>query len=166
MNTQEDILVVHCSSQSVFRVRPATCGSSMLSGEPALPLVSSLRCTHTSQPGHASSILCASFSPMGKLLATASGDNNLWDLDMETELCEWRRGVGRAIIFSVMYHSVQVTDMGQSPCEQFSPVLVPISSSLSASPHADSFTYHTFPPTACLASLLSRDHVSGFDLID
>ena len=84
--TQEDILVVHCSPQSVFRVRPATRCSSTLSGEPALPLASSLRCTHISRPGHASPILCASFSPTGKLLATGSGDNNarLWDLDTET----------------------------------------------------------------------------------
>ena len=105
VNMQEDILVIHCSPQSVFRVRPATCCSSTLSSEPALPLVSSLRCTYISQPGHASSILCAAFSPMGKLLATASDDNNvwLWDLDMETALCEWRRGVGHAIIFSTMY---------------------------------------------------------------
>jgi ribosome assembly protein 4 len=36
--------------------------------------------------GHTSSILCASFSPTGSLLATGSGDTNarLWDLDTET----------------------------------------------------------------------------------
>lgn len=36
--------------------------------------------------GHASPILCASFSPTGKLLATGSGDNTarLWNLDTET----------------------------------------------------------------------------------
>ena len=31
--TQEDVFVVHCSPQSVFRVRPATRCSSTLSGE-------------------------------------------------------------------------------------------------------------------------------------
>lgn len=38
------------------------------------------------KPGHASPILCASFSPTGKLLATGSGDNTcrLWNLDTET----------------------------------------------------------------------------------
>lgn len=36
--------------------------------------------------GHSSPILCASFAPTGKMLATGSGDNTcrLWDLDTET----------------------------------------------------------------------------------
>ncbi|TFK32100.1 WD-repeat protein [Crucibulum laeve] len=65
--TPEDVLVVYCSPQSVFRVRPATRCSSTLSG-------------------HTSPILCASFSPTGNLLATGSGDTNarLWDLNTET----------------------------------------------------------------------------------
>ncbi|CAA7265291.1 unnamed protein product [Cyclocybe aegerita] len=65
--TPEDMIVVHCSPQSVFRVRPATRCSSTLSG-------------------HTSPILCASFSPTGNLLATGSGDTNarLWDLNTET----------------------------------------------------------------------------------
>ncbi|KAM6497323.1 WD40 repeat-like protein [Amanita muscaria] len=65
--TPEDILVVRCTPQSVFRVRPATRCSSTLSG-------------------HASPILCASFSPTGNLLATGSGDTTarLWNLDTET----------------------------------------------------------------------------------
>ena len=82
VNTQEDILVIHCSPQSVFRMRPATHCSPMLSSEPALPLVSSLKCTHIPRPGHASPILCTSFSPTGKLLATRSGDNNVWLWDL------------------------------------------------------------------------------------
>ncbi|KAI0027427.1 WD-repeat protein [Vararia minispora EC-137] len=63
----EDILLIRCAPQSVFRVRPAT------------------RCSST-LTGHTSPILCASFSPTGSLLATGSGDTNarLWDLGTET----------------------------------------------------------------------------------
>ncbi|KAF7790242.1 hypothetical protein EIP86_001194 [Pleurotus ostreatoroseus] len=65
--TPEDVFVVRCSPQAVFRVRPATRCSSTLSG-------------------HTSPILCAAFSPTGNLLATGSGDCNarLWDLNTET----------------------------------------------------------------------------------
>ncbi|KAJ2917142.1 hypothetical protein MD484_g3320, partial [Candolleomyces efflorescens] len=65
--TQEDVIVVHCAPQSVFRVRPAT------------------RCSST-LTGHSSPILCAAFSPTGNKLATGSGDMNvrLWDLNTET----------------------------------------------------------------------------------
>jgi ribosome assembly protein 4 len=65
--TPEDVFVIYCAPQSVFKVRPATRCSSTLSG-------------------HSSPILCASFSPTGNLLATGSGDTNarLWDLDTET----------------------------------------------------------------------------------
>ncbi|EED79719.1 predicted protein [Postia placenta Mad-698-R] len=54
--TAEDVFVVRCSPQAVFRVR------------------------------HTSPILCAAFSPTGNLLATGSGDCNarLWDLSTET----------------------------------------------------------------------------------
>ncbi|EAU89979.2 ribosome assembly protein [Coprinopsis cinerea okayama7 len=64
--TPEDVIVVRCAPQSVFRVRPATRCSSTLSG-------------------HKNPILCASFSPTGNLLATGSGDTNvrLWDLNTE-----------------------------------------------------------------------------------
>ncbi|KAL4066090.1 WD40-repeat-containing domain protein [Scleroderma citrinum] len=65
--SEENILVVRCAPQSVFKVRPATRCSSTLSG-------------------HSSPILCASFSPTGALLATGSGDTHvrLWDLNTET----------------------------------------------------------------------------------
>ncbi|KAH6887220.1 ribosome assembly protein [Coprinopsis sp. MPI-PUGE-AT-0042] len=64
--TPEDVIVVRCSPQSVFKVRPATRCSSTLSG-------------------HKNPILCAAFSATGSVLATGSGDMNvrLWDLNTE-----------------------------------------------------------------------------------
>ncbi|EGU13120.1 hypothetical protein RTG_00649 [Rhodotorula toruloides ATCC 204091] len=63
----EDVFVIECEPEAVFRVREVS------------------RCS-SSLDGHASPILCASFSPTGRYLATGSGDNTcrLWNLDSET----------------------------------------------------------------------------------
>jgi ribosome assembly protein 4 len=81
--TTEDVFVVQCSPQAVFRVRPATRCSSTLSG--VFYSYSHLHRLTVGKKGHASPILCASFSPTGNLLATGAGDCNarLWDLFTE-----------------------------------------------------------------------------------
>ena len=81
--TQEDVIVVHCAPQSVFRVRPATRCSSTLTGECLFERELAIVNPFT---GHSSPILCAAFSPTGNKLATGSGDMNvrLWDLNTET----------------------------------------------------------------------------------
>ncbi|EFP81788.2 hypothetical protein PGT21_014083 [Puccinia graminis f. sp. tritici] len=63
----EDILVIDCEPEAIFRVREVR------------------RCS-SSLAGHSAPILCASFSPTGTYLATGSGDNTcrLWDLSTET----------------------------------------------------------------------------------
>ncbi|KAG0149950.1 hypothetical protein CROQUDRAFT_652929 [Cronartium quercuum f. sp. fusiforme G11] len=63
----EDVLVIECEPEAIFRVREVRRCSSSLSG-------------------HSAPILCAAFSPTGRLLATGSGDHTcrLWDLSTET----------------------------------------------------------------------------------
>ncbi|EST09596.1 WD40 repeat [Kalmanozyma brasiliensis GHG001] len=67
--SQEDTLTVVFEPQAVFKVRPVS------------------RCSST-MSGHASPILCSTFSPTGSLLATGAGDKTarLWDLDTETPM--------------------------------------------------------------------------------
>ena len=67
--SQEDTLTVVFEPQAVFRVRAVSRCSSTLSG-------------------HASPILCSTFSPTGSLLATGAGDKTarIWDLDTETPM--------------------------------------------------------------------------------
>jgi len=64
--SSEDILVIDCEPEAIFRVREVR------------------RCS-SSLAGHSAPILCASFSPTGTYLATGSGDNTcrLWDLSTE-----------------------------------------------------------------------------------
>ncbi|GAA5940420.1 hypothetical protein JCM3775_005085 [Rhodotorula graminis] len=100
----EDVFVIDCEPEAVFRVREIS------------------RCS-SSLDGHASPILCASFSPTGRFLATGSGDNTcrLWNLDSETPaatlaghtgwlLCvEWD-GLERQVATGSMDNSVRLWD--------------------------------------------------------
>lgn len=65
--SSEQVLVVRCTPQAVFKVREIT------------------RCS-AAIDGHQAPILCAAFAPTGSMLATGSGDNNarIWDIDTET----------------------------------------------------------------------------------
>lgn len=64
--SSEDVLLIECEPEAIFRVREVRRCSSSLSG-------------------HSAPILCAAFSPTGRLLATGSGDHTcrLWDLSTE-----------------------------------------------------------------------------------
>ncbi|GAA5925921.1 WD40 repeat domain-containing protein [Sporobolomyces koalae] len=106
----EDVFVIDCEPEAVFRVREIT------------------RCS-SSLDGHASPILCASFSPTGKYLATGSGDNTcrLWNLDSETPaatlaghqnwvLCvEWD-GLERFVATGSMDNQVRLWDPKTGKC--------------------------------------------------
>ncbi|KAN0059966.1 ribosome assembly [Thecaphora frezii] len=67
--SQEETLTVVFEPQAVFKVRPVSRCSSTLSG-------------------HASPILCSTFSPTASLLVTGAGDKTarIWDLDTETPM--------------------------------------------------------------------------------
>lgn len=65
--SEEKIVTILYQAQAVFKVQAVT------------------RCT-SSLPGHAEAVLCASFSPDGKFLASGSGDTTVrfWDINTET----------------------------------------------------------------------------------
>lgn len=83
--SSEDVLLIECEPEAVFRVREVRRCSSSISG-PSTLCTGQREVTDEGEQGHASPILCASFSPTGKLLATGSGDTTcrIWDLDTET----------------------------------------------------------------------------------
>ncbi|XP_076069469.1 notchless protein homolog 1 [Oratosquilla oratoria] len=65
--SEEKVVSILYQPQAIFRVRAVT------------------RCT-SSLPGHAESVLCASFSPDGRHMASGSGDTTVrfWDVNTET----------------------------------------------------------------------------------
>lgn len=106
----EDVFVIDCEPEAVFRVREIT------------------RCS-SSLDGHASPILCASFSPTGQFLATGSGDNTcrLWNLDSETPaqtlkghtnwvLCVAWDGLERWVATGSMDNQVRLWDPKTGKC--------------------------------------------------
>ncbi|KAL0682328.1 hypothetical protein Bca4012_049175 [Brassica carinata] len=81
----EKVLTIVYQQQAVFRIRPVN------------------RCSQTIA-GHAEAVLCVSFSPDGKQLASGSGDTTvrLWDLNTETPLftCKGHRNWVLSIAWS------------------------------------------------------------------
>jgi ribosome assembly protein 4 len=119
------VFTIECEPEAVFRVREITRCSSSLDGALFflfLPLFPSSYLLFF-PTGHASPILCASFSPTGRYLATGSGDNTcrLWNLDSETPsatlaghtgwlLCvEWD-GLERQVATGSMDNTVRLWD--------------------------------------------------------
>jgi ribosome assembly protein 4 len=122
----EDVFIIECEPEAVFKVREITRCSSSIDGELTVPSKPRVELTRNwDWAGHASPILCASFSPTGKMLATGSGDNTcrLWDLDTETPkytlsghtnwvLCvEWD-GMERNVATGSMDNTVSESDVG------------------------------------------------------
>uniref|UniRef100_A0A6A7FTF7 Notchless protein homolog 1-like n=1 Tax=Hirondellea gigas TaxID=1518452 RepID=A0A6A7FTF7_9CRUS len=68
--SEEKIVSILYQAQAVFKVQAVT------------------RCT-SSLPGHAEAVLCASFSPDGRFLASGSGDTTVRFWDISTETPHW-----------------------------------------------------------------------------
>ncbi|KAH0896935.1 hypothetical protein HID58_046503 [Brassica napus] len=98
----EKVLTIVYQQQAVFRIRPVN------------------RCSQTIA-GHAEAVLCVSFSPDGKQLASGSGDTTvrLWDLNTETPLFTCKDGnplTGhKKWITGISWEPVHLS----SPCRRF-----------------------------------------------